>query len=248
MKKTVLAVLALAVLAASHARGADLIQPTPIYKAPPPSRMPVYTWTGCYIGGNVGWGRIDTRATFFGLRESVTSDGFVGGGQIGCDYQFATSWVIGIEGLIDAAGIEGSHDSTIIDPGDTYHSRTRWFGTIAGRLGFNIAPSFLFYGKGGWGFVDQRLTVTNTTTGVLIATGENKKFNGPEAGAGFEWMLAPNWSLWAEWDHIFGRDEPVVFVTPGGVPIGTPSIRRDFDKVLAGINWRFGGGPVPAAY
>jgi outer membrane immunogenic protein len=60
---------------------------------------PVYAWTGCYIGGNVGWARAKTEVSFDGVGDfSRSADGFAGGGQIGCDYQFATNWVIGIQG------------------------------------------------------------------------------------------------------------------------------------------------------
>ena len=40
---------------------------------------------------------------------SATGDtkGVLGGGQVGCNYQFAPNWVIGIEGDGEAAGIKG---------------------------------------------------------------------------------------------------------------------------------------------
>jgi hypothetical protein len=59
-------------------------------------------------------------------------------------------------------------------------------------------------------------------------------------------MFAPNWSVWLEWDHIFPQDTTLflpVLVNPLS-PTGaaeTATIRRDFNKVLVGLNWRFGG-------
>jgi outer membrane immunogenic protein len=240
MKKILYASLAIAALSAAPALAADMR--APVMKAPPIA-APIYTWTGCYIGGNVGWGRNETRITDAqtGLDDGRhTADGFVGGGQLGCDYQFASSWVVGVQGLFDAAGFSGSHVSPI-ETDETFHSRTRWFATVTGRLGFLATPNLLLYGKAGWGWVNQRLTLTETTGEVFTA--DNSNFNGPDVGAGFEYLLTPNWSLWVEWDHIFARDKTVNFV--GFEP---ERVRRDFDKVLVGLNWRFGAGPGRGAY
>src|SRR5262249_23646835 len=95
----------------------------PLYRAPPaivPGRG--FLWTGCYIGGTIGWGRGRDTVSIPNLGEttgvpelagvslpSVTGDtkGVVGGGQVGCNYQFAPNWVIGIEGDGEAANIKG---------------------------------------------------------------------------------------------------------------------------------------------
>jgi outer membrane immunogenic protein len=238
MKKTLYATLAAAALVASPALAADMR--VPVTKAPP-IPAPIYTWTGCYIGGNVGWGRTETRIRDLdGFDEGRhTADGIVGGGQVGCDYQFASNWVLGVQGLFDGAGFSGSHVSPIED--ETFHSRTRWFATVTGRLGFLATPSLLLYGKAGWGWVGQRLSLS--IPGGTVFTADNSNFNGPDVGAGFEYLLTPNWSLWVEWDHIFARDRTVNFVAAE-----PERVRRDFDKVLVGLNWRFNAGPVRAAY
>src|SRR5262245_2537773 len=53
MKKLLLSGVAFVGLAAAPALAADL-STAPLYRAPPP--VPVFTWTGCYIGGSVGGG------------------------------------------------------------------------------------------------------------------------------------------------------------------------------------------------
>jgi hypothetical protein len=71
-----------------------------------PAVNPVYSWTGCYLGGHVGggWGRTDFSdpdrefVTTPGKAIRVGTNGVLGGGQVGCDWQFAPNWVIGIEG------------------------------------------------------------------------------------------------------------------------------------------------------
>src|SRR5262249_25168666 len=71
-------------------------------KAPPPVVVP-FTWTGFYVGGNIGaaWGHRDWADATRGLAFSQTSDArFIGGGQAGFNYQFS-NFVIGVEGDID---------------------------------------------------------------------------------------------------------------------------------------------------
>jgi outer membrane immunogenic protein len=207
----------------------------------------VYNWTGCYIGGNIGWGQTDHRyRDVLGRDEgSHRSDGFVGGGQIGCDYQFASNWVVGIQGMADWADFSDDHASLLF-PANHLHSHTRWFGTVTGRLGFTVTPALLVYGKAGWGFVHDRNTLVQG--GVETAVANDDNFSGVDAGGGLEWMFAPNWSLFVEYDHIFRSSKALSYAaTTGGVSFNE-SVRRDFDKVLLGLNWRFGGGPVRSAY
>src|SRR5688572_33194239 len=99
MRQLTLALLSsVALLAAGPANAADM--PT---KAPPrPVAVPpAFSWSGCYIGGNVGWGWGDTNGTlldplFFGPGQ-IEVDGWLAGGQVVCNYQFAASpFVIGL--------------------------------------------------------------------------------------------------------------------------------------------------------
>jgi outer membrane immunogenic protein len=110
MQKHSLMLLAAAIgLAATQASAADLPRKAPAYVPPAPPPM---TWTGCYIGANVG-GIFGHAKADFGFGElSTNNSGFAGGGQIGCDYQFTGGWVIGIRNMFDGRqafiGIEQS--------------------------------------------------------------------------------------------------------------------------------------------
>src|SRR6516225_7853265 len=112
MKKLFLATTAFVVLAASSAGAADMYA-RPAY-TPPPAPAPVYSWTGIYWGGNVGysWGQSknDNTASIIGLgvnvQESQNVDGVIGGVQTGYNYQFGT-WVFGLETDIQASGQKG---------------------------------------------------------------------------------------------------------------------------------------------
>ena len=113
--------------------------------------------------------------------------------------------------MFDGTDISASRVSTLLlATGDTFHAKVDWFGTVTGRLGYLISPSFLLYGKFGWGEYRARLTVNNTLTGAELGSASRNQ-SGFDAGVGVEWMFAPNWTLWAEWDHIFADDKTVFF-------------------------------------
>src|SRR5262252_6242383 len=99
MKKQLLAGVALLAAIPVSAMAADLGRPAPapVYKAPPPITM--FSWTGIYVGGNLGgaWSQGNVTDALTGANFSGTSNGvFVGGGQVGANYQFS-NLVIGIE-------------------------------------------------------------------------------------------------------------------------------------------------------
>src|SRR3979409_1746679 len=106
-----------------------------------------YNWTGCYIGGNVGgaWHRQESKfsrkvaGTVFVPRGNLCSaecSNFIGGAQIGCDYQFAGNWVVGVQGLFHFGNVNSSN--TFVDPrvlGFSQQTRTRDIFTGTARLG-----------------------------------------------------------------------------------------------------------------
>src|SRR5262249_32065860 len=173
MRKHCLSLLAAAAvgLTASVASAADLPRKAPAY-VPPPAPPPI-TWTGCYIGGNVGgiFGRVSTDFTDeFGHpftnfnNNSNNNSGFAGGGQIGCDYQWAgTGWVIGFRNMFDGTSLRRDRDLGFLDPslaGLQVHTKTNWFDTLTGRVGYSIAPGWLLYGQGGGAWANAEANVT----------------------------------------------------------------------------------------
>jgi opacity protein-like surface antigen len=81
------------------------------FRAPPVAPVPLFTWTGCYIGGHLGggWGEKTVSVPSLAPGVSVTGDtsGFLGGGQVGCNLQYGSNWVIGIEGDGSGSDIRG---------------------------------------------------------------------------------------------------------------------------------------------
>src|SRR6202035_5236725 len=96
--------------------------PVNVTRAPIPP--PIFSWTGCHLGGHVGRGGGSERVTdpvqlvqdqlsgapvTTGVTTvSVSPTGVVVGGQFGCDYQFAPSWVVGVEGAASGSTMKGS--------------------------------------------------------------------------------------------------------------------------------------------
>ena len=104
MRKYSLMMLAAVVgLAASQASAADLPRKAPAYIPPAP---PPVTWTGCYIGANIGGAFGDASVNFPGGELSSNGSGFAGGGQIGCDYQFSGGWVVGFRNMLSPRAVK----------------------------------------------------------------------------------------------------------------------------------------------
>ena len=138
----------------------------------PPPIAPLYSWTGFYIGVNIGGGaapqsRVDTVGTFAPPGTSLgdmTARGVAGGGQLGCDYQVG-SWVFGVGGLLDLSGMKGSDvlPTTIL----VNNSFVQTFATVTGRVGYTVLPNLLIYGKGGGAFVHDLYNIA-TPTGQAV--------------------------------------------------------------------------------
>jgi outer membrane immunogenic protein len=216
--------------------------------AAPPA--PVWTWTGCYIGGNVGYGWAPTTWSGNGLDfASHTATGAVGGGQVGCDYQ-TNRWVFGIQGLFDAAGLKGSSANLLLDPNGGVIDTTKvtWLATLTGRVGYAFAPMTMFYVKGGIAWVHSKFTECCQTAiffldsiGFLADGVADVTRSGWTIGAGLEHAFAPSWSAFLEYDYIGLGSHAVTFSPINNAP--GPfiyHIDQNAHLILAGVNYRFG--------
>src|SRR5207253_5189332 len=106
--RSLLVVMGLAgAVISTGAMAADLTRP--VYKAPPAGALPVtYDWTGFYVGGHVGygWAKKDWQDSFGLFNLSTDPNGFLGGGQVGFNYQIG-QFVLGAEGDFSWTGING---------------------------------------------------------------------------------------------------------------------------------------------
>ena len=234
MKRILLATVAMAALCSASALAADLPQ-RPVYRAEPVMMAP--TWTGCYIGGNIGGAFGDASVSGPGGTVSTNGSGFAGGGQIGCDYQFSGGWVIGFRDMFDGTSNKksGTFGSGLL-AGDVANFNNQWFDTLTARLGYAVQPGWLLYFQGGaaWGH-----TSTNVTfNGLQLGQTSNTK-TGWTIGGGVEWMFAPHWSAFLEGNYMdFGSNSGTVGppVCPTGCSISGKATEA---TVLVGVNYRF---------
>ena len=237
MNKTVFAAAA-ATLLATSAFAADL-QPRTYTKAPAPAPIPapIYAWTGFYIGGHVG-------GAFNGSDALGGSNGrFIGGGQAGFDYQFATNWVLGIEGkytFTDRTGYGAAFPG-----GFTVSDRNSDLGSVTGRLGYTWGPALL-YAKGGVGFRSANgVGVNDSVLGTSLPFAATSHDTGYTVGGGLEYMFARNWSARVEYQYYnFGRTDVAIPAVPVGGGPALVSYHPDVHTVTVGLNYRFNlGGP-----
>lgn len=237
MKKILLGTVALIALGTASAFAADL--PARTYtKAPAYVPAPIYNWTGFYIGGHVG-------GAFAGSSDFGNNDGrFLGGVQVGADYQFAPNWVLGIEGQYSWTGRD-TRSAAFVPGGFTISDRTSNLGSVTGRLGYTWGPALL-YAKGGVAFREKdKVFVTNTATGLATPFTSSSDDVGYTVGAGLEYLFAPSWSAKVEYQYYnFGKTNVTDLASATAV-----SFTNDVHTVKAGINYRFNwGGPVVAKY
>jgi outer membrane immunogenic protein len=201
------------------------------YGEPPPPPPPPLTWTGLYVGGNVGWAWA-TTTVFDNLNfgsASTDQNGLIGGAQIGYNYQLG-SLVLGIEWDFDWSSIEGNglFRPSIVNLRSS--ADTQWISTLAGRAGLTFDRT-LVYVKVGGGWVQNEPGVTSLTTGATFR-GSN---SGWLIGAGTEYAFLPHWTAKIEWDFLDFADQTGF----GIVRTDTFDISRNVQMLKFGINYKF---------
>jgi outer membrane immunogenic protein len=141
---------------------------------------PGFHWTGVYLGADLGGGWSTIQADSIGTNDASS---VIGGVYAGYNWQFASGWVIGIEGDASWADLTVPAGS-----GDV-----NWVGSLRGRIGWTPWSTTMVYFTGGaaWSTVSipgvDTLPATQTKSGWVV-------------GGGAEWALwASNWLARAEY-------------------------------------------------
>jgi outer membrane immunogenic protein len=260
-KASLLAGAAIIALSAGAAFAADL----PTRRAPAPApyvAVPVFTWTGFYVGVNAGYGFSDNNrdnhygstpyygsTAYYGSNDSGR-DGFVGGGQIGYNYQIG-QWVIGVEADAQFADLGRKNDyvygtSTTYGYGYGYGHGNQgidWFGTVRGRLGYAM-DRVMIYGTGGFAFGGGDNNDNHYATTGYYYGNRDKTRTGWAAGGGVEYAFTPN--LTGKIEGLFvnlERDRNDYYgTTTTGYGYGYGHGRNNEDSfavVRAGLNYKF---------
>ena len=231
-----LAVFAAPFCCAATAGAADLslarVPVAPVASAP----AAIYTWTGFYIGGHVGagFGGSSWSDPFTGGTNTFsTGTGFLGGAQIGANYQWNRVVVLGVEGDFSGVGVKGSGADS---RSEALGADTQWTSTVAGRVGAAF-DRLLIYGKGGAAFARDRNTFTD-----LAGNSASRAFaqTGWTAGVGLEYGITKNWSAKIEYDYLSFGAQPLSFSTVTPTTFAS-NAGLTIQEVKAGINFRFGG-------
>ena len=254
MKKMLLATAAaLAVTIAGSARAADL----PLKSETPFAAR--FTWTGCYLGGHLGGGFAHKDITdpaqlvqdsFLGPGSTtgITSvspapNGVVIGGQIGCDYQFAPSWLVGIEGAASGSTMKASRTVGLpLGNPDTalVQAKTDFLTSVTGRLGYAF-DNVLLYAKGGVAMAADRYDVTGSFAGTPFGfVGLENRF-GWTAGGGVEWAFSPHWSASVEYDYYQFGHRVIAMSDPTNVFLGNVDVRQNIQVIKVGANFHIWG-------
>jgi outer membrane immunogenic protein len=254
MRRLIFSAAALVALALGPpALAADVAVPIRPKAAP----VPAWTWSGCYLGLNAGygWGRTDVTdatetaaggAVFRFADFNLQGTGAFGGGQFGCNWQ-ASAAVFGIEADFQASDIKGN----ILFPGAIFNfpnalfntevtSRLWYFGTVRGRLGFAPTPASLLYATGGWAYgeVDSTLSFPFANGAPNTFLDHSRRFHyGYAVGAGGEVLVTPRMSIKAEYLYIDLGAKTHNFAIAGDAYAWTERVRMHTVKLGVNFLW-----------
>jgi outer membrane immunogenic protein len=205
---------------ASAANAADVYPSSGSFKDEPVAYVSPMSWAGFYAGIHAGY-RFDDELKFTTDGNSASLDiasGFVGGIQVGYNWQRSPNWVFGIEGSLSILNDE-------LDDGGLQVSD--YLATIRGRVGYAVGNS-LFYGTAGvalvsWADDIKEILTDNTTVGFV-------------AGLGYERKVASNLSFGVE--GLYYNFSTKAAVDDPEDPF-TLDVDRDFWTVQARLNYHF---------
>jgi len=227
------------------------------------AKGPSVNWTGCYAGINGGGAAsgsdLSSRlksGTYLAepadLAEvakvgsgSVNDSRFVGGGQLGCNFQSGTL-VVGVEGDWDSLGTKAAASSNgSLTSGDDFSIansvKANWLATVRPRIGVAAGSSFIYF-TGGVAFANFGFAQTySDTAGATGTAAASRTQTGWTLGAGFETMWTTNWSikvdyLFAKFGAVNGTGEVVSTTTTANPLEGSADLA--VQTVRIGLNYK----------
>lgn len=221
------------------------------YVAPAPAN-----WAGLYLGGNAGGASSRNRSSLVGpgVNEAfnLSPDGFIGGGQIGYNWQ-AANWVAGIEADIQGS-LQRDNDACISSctalQSTSLDAKLPWLGTVRGRLGYSLG-STLLYGTAGYAYGGVKTRITTTGLGGASDTTLSGSRSGWTVGGGIErpfkffGIFGPNWTSKSEYLYVdLGSASDTVVAGAGTIAV-TSNVKEHIFRT--GVNYHF-NSPVIAKY
>jgi outer membrane immunogenic protein len=271
MKQALRCAIALAALSACGAQAADMPVKVPVPVA-------VFSWTGCYVGGNAGfkWGRYKDQVDeplftdLIDLGSSNPSSG-VAGAQAGCRWENSEHWVWGFEGEFDFSRLNSTFINTrpltvpltrgIFVPGDTFTDRAR--NEAFAKMMFGHAfDRTLIYLTAGIGSTQMSMDANFIPVTILRQPfpgaffSSTKTVVGVTGGFGAAYALTNNWEVGAEYRYTSYARTDFALGNLAATCAGTTCVSTQpmghkeltTNEVLFRLNYRFGGGAVIAKY
>ncbi len=266
MKKVLFAAMLAGTAFATPTLAADLARKAPVFVPPP-----VFSWTGFYAGVNVGYG-FDDRSNVTttgqlavnvnnvngGARPAnarLNSDGVIGGGQIGYNWQVSPNWLFGIEADFQGTDIRDRRNVVTIPLNgigtlnNVFQTQLDYFGTVRGRFGYTFDRT-LIYATGGfaYGRVQNSANFFGPAGNNQFTGTTSKTETGYTVGGGIEHYFTQNWSVKGEYlyyDLGSTTTNVAVIVQPVGQGGGSgynSRFNNDGHIVRMGLNYKFSGG------
>ena len=238
----------------------------------PPPPPPIFTWTGPYVGGQIGyaWGPSafdligfnPLNNALFVIANSNSPSGVIGGAHVGYLYQI-NQFVVGIEGSVDGTSLSANAQfflPNFVGTTDvlTAHVSSDVQGSIRGKLGIAF-DRVLIYGTGGvaFGGFSGNLFLNGQTPATIPFFIANRFFSntrtGWTAGGGLQYAVTENWWIFAEYRYSnFGSFNNTLAnaFAPGGQRLGNAFVNNNNprfreNQVQVGFSYRFNLLPPP---
>jgi outer membrane immunogenic protein len=242
-------------------------------KGPPPVMPWVCTFCGWYAGLNVGYvitsGNGVTNSALFDpagvgfaalllggalpFEVDANYSGFLGGGQVGYNWEYARGFLLGVEGDFDGIAAKKTQSQTGLTPFtsavSSFDREADWVSTLRMRFGVQVLNgSFMPYVTGGGAAAEVKMTSAFTCpvavcggfgipAGGVFAANTMTRFGGA-VGAGFEWMIVPKFTIKAEYLYVEVGNSTNTLTATNGSTI-TYSARNGLNMLRAGVNWFF---------
>jgi outer membrane immunogenic protein len=236
---------------------------------PPPPPVPVFTWTGLYLGGQIGyaWGNDNL---FYGAFDPLTGlafnpevssspSGVIGGAHVGFNYQIdkpGGGFVLGLEGSVDGTSLSNTVAASLPAFGGSSVSastNTDIQGSIRGRFGI-AWDRLLAYATGGVAFGGFNTSYSISAPAFSASNSFSNTRVGWTAGGGIDYAVTNNWSVFAEYRYTsFGtvgntQLATAAFTTVPGLTGGSLNVTRTLSQsqVQVGFSYKFDSSlPAP---
>src|SRR5262245_3734315 len=250
---------------------AQVVAAADLQTAPPPyAPTSVANWNGIYVGGSLGgrWSHASWSAVAIGTPSgppdptttpiSFNNSSFRAGGFVGYNWQLATM-VVGFEadaawghssntfaGIPGTFGPSGLGVDASAQAFDSSNVKLGWDGSLRGRLGFLITPTWLIYATAGVAW--QQVDINATCNGSLFNSSwcvaprnetSSTLRTGWTAGGGIETLLWNNWLLRGEYRYADYGSISHTFFASSGIDEVAMSLSLKTNIALIGLGYKF---------